>query len=521
MEKLWDDILEVYAMPQPQRHFIGSVVTQPIPDAPERAQKFMLIDGQQRMTTLLLLLAVIRFHANEQQDQESLSGEITDTCLHNIYVSNQDEQFKLRPTLADREAFEAAMKGEIPDKSSQIGEAWHYFSGKVEGNDPEDKPIVLRQLKERVTLYLDLVSIRLEQGDSPNRIFESLNNTGMRLEAADLIRNYIFMHIPDEHQQDQAYERLWFPLQETLGDSIDDFFWRYSMKDGKLTRWDDIFDDTRDELEKHPDEDVVPALEDFFKFSGHYMRIKYPEQNETSEVIKVQTTRLNDWEVEVSYLFLLAIFDQYTCGQIPLPDLVQVLQMVESFVVRRTICGVPTNRLRRIFAGMAGQYDLTDIVESCRTYLLTNQWPDDDEFHQKLVSYRLYNPARLRRTRLILDSLERSFNHKESPEMHDNISIEHIMPQTLNDEWEDMLGSDAKRVHSQWLDSIGNLTLTGYNPNLGNRPFGKKLELLKGSKFELTSDAENGVLGVDVWNEGSIKERANRLANRALRIWDR
>ena len=191
-DKLWDDILEVYAMSSPRRHFIGSIVTQSIPDAPENAAKFMLIDGQQRMTTLLLLLAIIRFHAEQTGEQPSLAQEIEDTSLKNLHVRDSEEEFKLRPTLRDREAFERALSSESPGLSGQIGKAWDYFYKMVGGTDGDGNPLDLRRLKERVTLYLDLVSIQLEQGDSPNRIFESLKNTGVRLEASDLIRNYIF-----------------------------------------------------------------------------------------------------------------------------------------------------------------------------------------------------------------------------------------------------------------------------------------------------------------------------------------
>ena len=450
-ERLWDDILELYAMSSPRKHFIGSIVTQPIPDAPEHAAKFMLIDGQQRMTTLLLLLAVIRFHASRSPEDTTLAGEIADTCLRNVHISDTAEQFKLRPTLRDQEAFRQAMEGEIPVEAGRIGKAWDYFSKMVESGDHENNPIRLRQLKERTTYYLDLVSIKLETGDSPNRIFESLNNTGVRLKAADLVRNYVFMRISDEGQQNRAYEQIWFPMQEALGDSMDDFFWRYSMKDGSLTRWDDIFDDTKAALDKLPNEETIPSLKDFSKFSEYYLRIKEPRQREASQVIADQLDRLNDWEVDVSYPFLLTLFDMQANTQVQTEEIVNVLKMIESFVVRRTICGVPTNRLRRIFAGMVVQCRAIDVVWSCREYLQNNDWPLDDEFYEKLVNYRVYNPARLARTRLILRSIESSFGHKESPAVTDDITIEHIMPQHLTDEWMEMLGNDPRLVHSRWL----------------------------------------------------------------------
>ena len=177
---------------------------------------------------------------------------------------------------------------------------------------------------------------------------------------------------------------------------------------------------------------------------------------------------------------------------------------------------------------MVSQCGVDNIVHSCRTYLQGNGWPLDDEFREKMARYRLYNRARLARTRLILNSIESSFGHKEVPNLDDNITIEHIMPQDLSSPWVTMLGRDTNRVHSQWLDSIGNLTLTGYNSSLGNRPFTEKKEIFqvkrepfKETNFQLTTHSEDGILRFDAWNEQSILERADRLVERALQIWSR
>ena len=523
-DQLWDDILELYRMPTPRRHFIGSVVTQPIPDAPVNAAKHMLIDGQQRMTTLLLLLAVIKALAQRDSEDSNLAEEIEETCLKNKFVNDPDEQFKLKPTKRDQEAFEQALAGQIPSSDNRVGEAWVWFSNMLAKHDSDGQPIILRRLKDRITSYLDLVSITLETDDSPNRIFESLNNTGARLEASDLVRNYLFMRIPII-QHDKAYDNIWFPMQERLKESIDDFFWRYSMKDGDLTRWDDIFDDTMRKLRDSADDQMVDALEKFSTFSTYYARIKWPEEHEKSEAIRDRLIRLNQWEVDVSYPFLLKVLDLQARGQISGGDVVNILNMIESFVVRRTICGVPTNRLRRIFAGLASQcraYD--DLVKSCRNYLSygDNHWPNDIEFRRELIGYRLYNTARLARTRVILDSLETSFGNKEAPKLDGKmIQVEHVMPQTITASWECMLGDEATRVHSQWLHTIGNLTLTGYDPELSNKPFNEKKKLLEKANFQLTVDDREGVLLYDKWNEDSVKARAELLADRAIKIWSR
>ena len=521
-KKLWYDIMEIYHMPTPQRHFMGSVVTQPIPDAPERATKHMLIDGQQRMTTLLLLLAVIRFHAEKNEKDSHLANEIEESCLKNAFIDDaSEERLKLRPTRRDSAAFEQAMMGYEPGKSSAIGQAWAWFSEKISNGDREEGSINLRRLMERITLYLDLVSIMLETDDSPNRIFESLNDKGLRLEAADLVRNYLFMRIPPE-QQDDAYDRIWFPMQERLKEAIDDFFWRYSMKGGDLTARDDIFNDTRQKLVDLPDTQMIPVLRNFATFSEYYTRIKWPKQHERHPAIRLQLERLNDWQVDVTYPLLLGLLNMQAQAQISDDKVVEILRIIESFVVRRTICGIPTNRLRRIFAGAAVQIrDRDDIASSLRTYLIGENWPSDDQFRDGILKFRLYNPARLARTRLILDSLELSFDSKEPPDLDNPIIwVEHVMPQTLTQDWMEALGPDSQTVYESWLDTVGNLTLTGYNPELSNKIFSAKKSLLESSSnFQLTKHAEDGVLRYDAWHEDTIRQRGLRLAQRALKIW--
>jgi len=250
-EKLWSDLLDIYALPSPRNHFIGSVVTQSIPTAPEGPSMYTLIDGQQRMTTLFILLSVIRKHAEtESETWGQLAEEILDTCLVNKFVDGNGRN-KLMPTQRDRDAFASVVRGEEPDNSLQIAKARAYFDKVLSRGDDDDKKIDLRKLHSCIVNHLDLVSISLDQEDSPNRIFESLNNTGMPLTVADLLRNYLLMNIPDPEQQGQVYNTYWYPMQELLSggkkDVSGDFFWRYLMMDGSLPREDDVYD----EIQKH------------------------------------------------------------------------------------------------------------------------------------------------------------------------------------------------------------------------------------------------------------------------------
>ena len=172
----------------------------------------------------------------------SLSEEIWDTCLVNKFAPAAEDLFKLRPTQRDRQDFEAVINGQAANGNGQVFTAFKYFSRKIDDGDLEGATLDLRELKLCITDHLDLVSITLQTEDSPHRIFESLNNTGMHLGASDLIRNLIFMNIPGEREAQDAYDQHWYPMQEATREYLDDFFWRYLMMDGSLPRWNETFE---------------------------------------------------------------------------------------------------------------------------------------------------------------------------------------------------------------------------------------------------------------------------------------
>lgn len=519
---LWEDVLEIYAMEDPRGHFIGAIVTQPVSDIAGHATKHLLIDGQQRLTTLLIMLTSIRRKARMDR-LEQLANEIWERCLVNKFVTLEDAEgtsfgdfLKLRPTQSDRDQFADVVERNKYDGTGRIFEAFTYYRQRIDEGDLEGNPLDLKLLKSCVTDRLELVSINLGEADSPHRIFESLNNTGMRLGPSDLIRNLIFMNIPTEVEAQQAYDEHWFPMQETTGTSLDDFFWRFLMMNGSLPRWDETFDEVKKRFVEEK-KDPVDTLVEYSRFSRYYRWIGEVGNDKSAEMFRQPISRLNLWEVNVSYPFLMKAFDWVARDDVAGEHLVLVMEMIESFVVRRSVCSVPTNRLRRTFAGMSDKVEASEFVDSSREYLLGEQWPSDDEFRDSFQHYRAYAPQRLARTRLILDSLEDSYGHKESPGANERISIEHIMPQTLSSDWENMLGAKAPEVHERWLHTPGNLTLTGYNPELGNAGFAEKKKLLKESNFSLTE----GVLNESQWDEDAIKARGAALAERAVKIWRR
>ena len=514
--RLWTDVLDIYGMEKPRSHFIGAVVTQPMIDAAGFTTKFLLIDGQQRLTTLFIMLACIRKAASQVAELPDLENEIWETCLVNKFAPAGEDFLKLRSTQRDRQTFRSAIDGEVANRDGQVSAAFMYFSDRIVEGDLDEHPLDLRKLKLCITDRLDLVSITLETEDSPHRIFESLNNTGMHLGSSDLIRNLIFMSISGEKETQEAYDRYWFPMQEATGNRLDDFFWHHLMMDGSLPRQSETFEEVRKRFGSGDTPQAVEMLIQFSKFARYYRWLCRIGDEEPESLLLRQIKRLNTWEVNVAYPFLMRSLDWVDGGRISSGDLANVMKMIESFVVRRTVCNVPTNRLRGICGRMSGQIDSSDFVASSSEYLLANPWPADEEFKPAFVGFHVY-ARRLARTRLILESLEESFGHKESPEITEEITVEHVMPQTLTTDWEEMLGPHATDVHSQWLHTPGNLTLTGYNPELGNASFYKKKELLECAKFSLT----HAILKCGQWGDNEIKTRGEALAERAVQIWSR
>lgn len=525
-QRLWDDILEVYALDQPRTHFLGAIVTLPIPDSPEHASKHMLIDGQQRLTTLFILLAIIRETALKDGANPQLAEQIQDECLINKYATRPDEREKMQPTQADRIAFRAVLTGENVDQQNRVIEARDFFRKAIEFGDLEGEELDLAKLKNCLTVYLNLVSIRLDQEDSPHRIFESLNNTGMALTASDLVRNYVFMQLADDEEQlNQVYHRHWLPMQRRTEDEdgkshLSNFFWRLLMKAGELPRYDEVYQGMHDWVDEQQNtgRSISDILDEVNRFSQHYVKLWKPEVHETSPEVRNQLKRINQWEVDVAYPFLLTVMEEREKGSLDEGEVINILKMIESFVVRRTVCGIPTNRLRRVFARMSKVVlESDDFVNSSQTYLAKNEWPTDEEFREKFLKARIYFTGRLSRTRLFLTSLERSFDHHEPIEMNDQITIEHVMPQTLNDEWRKHLGDEAEQVHALYLHTIGNLTYSGYNSEMGNQPFESKKNILSQSHFEMNRQ----IIEMEEWTRTQIEERAKNMADRALLIWSR
>ncbi|MEM7349074.1 MAG: DUF1524 domain-containing protein, partial [Chloroflexota bacterium] len=360
----------------------------------------------------------------------------------------------------------------------------------------------------------------IQQMDAQTYFFRrsNLNAKGEPLAEADLVRNYLFMRIADPEEQKVAYQDLWRPMEEELGNELSNFMWRFLTKDGTFVRQASIYEVMKNRFSHLPQSsEVIDVLSDMHTYAGYYLRLIKPE-NEPNSDIRRRLARINRWEIKTAYPFLLAIYNDLEKGYISVQEMCRILGMIESFVIRRFFCRVPTNALNRIFIALYNSLDKTDIVSSTEKQLVTQDWPDDALFMERWSQLPIYNSGTAK-CRHILESIEETLTHNNEPVdvTHDRITIEHVMPQTLSEAWEQTLGDQATQIHNSYLHTIGNLTLTGKNGPMGNDTFPKKQVVFAESNFALNKHFRDK----PIWNEVAIQERGKDLAKVATQIWQR
>ena len=503
---LWNDICDLYEMENPRVHFFGSIVNMPATSVPEGVAKFLLIDGQQRLTTVFILLSILKDLALEGR-KERLSDEIKNTLLLNQYKDGYDH-YKMMPTQVDRNAFLKVIEGQGHEADGQIGQAWKYLEKKVRTSNFD-----IENIKKILTQKFSVVSITLDTDDNPYLVFESLNAKGRSLSQADLIKNYFFMRI-HVSKQDEIYSKLWEPMQNNLRDDLSEFIRHYMMRHGGNVRQTDVYYALKDEVS--PD-NTIDYLKSLNEYSMYYRNMKYPE-NISDKDLRVRFERLNRIEVTTAYPLILYVYGEFAHNNISKEQFCEVIDVIENYLIRRFVCDYKTNTLNKTFGAayaFISKYNNDEIVNAVKEYLSTKGYPKDSEFTERFMTTKLYGGGdRQQKTKFILASLEKSFEHKEIVQM-DNLTIEHVMPQTLSDWWVDYLGDDAFSIHDIWLHTIGNLTLTAYNSDLSNKSYIQKRSYLSQSHLELnkyfTSAGE--------WKKLDIEKRAEQLSKRALNIW--
>lgn len=428
------------------------------------------------------------------------------------------------PTQADRAAFGALVKGQElePFKDSPVIEAYRFFERKLQGTDGNDEPLNPRTVLEAIQQSLQVVMINLSATDDPYLIFESLNHKGKPLSEADLVRNYVLMRfqhsVSSGGEQEKVYQELWSPMEAALKDRISEFLRHYGMRRGTNIRKGEIYSAFKREYEVLETSDaVLDALKETKQAALAYERFANPELEANAEIAE-RLQRMIDLDSSVFFPLLLRVYRSWQRDQIDASTLIRFLNHLESFYVRRLVCGVPTNAHNKLTLEWCAHLpdDEPDVwlADRMRQGAGGRKWPSDAEFTDALVRSQVYPRRNI--VRYLLEHLESCFGHKEKTELA-NATIEHVLPQTLSNEWHAALGATAEEQSNLWRDTLGNLTLTGYNPELGNSTFAQKKAILSQSHYELN----RWIVEQEAWTPAQIEERGGLLADMALKRWKR
>lgn len=500
-------------------HFIGSIVyfkpgTSPVTSVPE----LLVIDGQQRLTTVSLLLLALTHFLKEHPDftlEDETWEEIQETYLINKHRKD-DSRFKLLLTRKDKTTYtnlvdEMEMTS---NHSKRVLENYNFFKGKIH---KENALAVYHGIKKLI-----IVDVILERDkDNPQLIFESLNSTGLDLSQADLTRNYILMGQPMDKQND-LYERYWFPMEQSFGENIGSLAWfirdYLTMKEASIPRIDQVYEVYKKFLgSKNGFKSVEEAVKSLHRYAKYYVRIALLKEEDPAIAKKLK--EITKLKIDTSYPFLLAVYGDFEDEQINKEEFIEIIGMVSNYVFRRAICGIPTNSLNKTFATLYKRIKRETYLESVKAAFILmdgyRRFPSDTEFSKELQIKDVYN---FRSRNYLLESLE-NHNRKELVNA-ENYTIEHILPQNQNVsiQWQNELGEDWERTKAKYLHSLGNLSLTGYNSELSDRPFSDKKTIPGG--FDTSPLFLNESVRAETkWNEEAILRRASKLAERACLVW--
>lgn len=528
-QTFWNDLIAQYELGDEGNHFMGAIVSVPVRSIPVGVSKFLIIDGQQRLTTISLLLCALR--DTLERDKKSQSDIDSVLRIQNVYLTNphcseKDDTFKFLPTQVDRTEYSLIINRLPPKKGSggQVAKAYHFFMDNLKGVDSEEIQISAGKMLTTLVQCLQVVMINLDGKDDPYLIFESLNAKGEPLTQADLVRNYVLMRfkhsISSGGEQERVYSNYWKPLELALGSNLSEFLRHYIMKQGDDVTKTGIYIAIKNKLDlKKLTDEVESEIDTMQRFGDFYASFISPEK-ETKPSIRARLENIKEIRLTTSYPLMLCLFGAYETNVINEVELEKCLGLIETYAIRRSVCGVPNNALNRLFVQLAKGFHIADDKEKGYFQWLANQLsslnanrrlPKDDEFADSFFREAQYGRDN---TPFILHCFEKSFGHKEKVDTS-SVTIEHIMPQTLSAEWQAQLGDCYEKIHSQFLHTFGNLSLTGYNGEMSNRPFPDKKTLLQDTHIELN----RWVIEQDTWGANEIELRANSLLERANKLW--
>lgn len=519
--KLFEDIVMAYKKDRP--HFCGSFVYAPL-GSKKHIDSYIIIDGQQRFTTLYILIKALADSADDDRDKEALQRYLYNEDKFNRYGLDEKSKLKLKPVKTDNDQLLLLMSGKIEqmDKSRRgiIYHNYMLFMQLIKSFLEESSANSVLMINDGIEKLI-CADIRLDTDDNAQEIFERINSTGIKLGLADLIRNYILMTDTD---QERLYEEYWLTVQNLLPDKLlDNFFIDYlNMKSDGFVKESEAYKSFK-QVYVEGKYDNEKMLQEILHYAKQYYVFCYGSSDFGAEVNKA-LAGLRKLKQTTVYLFLFRVFDDYENGIINKNELARVLKMLLSYSIRRLVCEIGSNTLRGLYKTLYGRVfekkeNKNTYYDSLVSFFLQqtskNTIPSDNEFVTALQEKNLYSKNAL--CKYLLCAIE---NQGKETLDTENLSIEHIMPQNknLSMSWQKMLGENWQSVHEKYLHTLGNLTLTGYNSELGDKPFEKKKEKLEETITHIA------VLYRDVkdkseWNSVNMEKRAKRLAEIILKLF--
>ena len=525
-KELLNDIISVETTER-GTHFIGSIVfIHEGTYSTSEVKELVIIDGQQRLTTInILYVALYRFAKENNMKQDA--DRLHNMFLTNQYVEQESSKLKLKQTDTNSSAFKAIMNGTENEFGifSNVIENFNYFKLLI---TKENFTIILNGLKRLI-----FVEISLERGkDDPQRIFESLNSTGLELSQSDLIRNYILMDL-DPKNQNKVFDQIWNPIEENarnlmkqkslVSDYIRDYL---TLRNKKIPNKNKVYLEFK-KLYAIKDEAYYQELESIKSLSTHYKKFINPSTVEEAHVRR-ELEYISRLEINVAYPFLLQVFEDEENGIITDEDLVKILKLIQSYAWRRFVVGLPTNALNKIFMTLYSEIDSEDYVDSIALALIkrsgSSKFPTDEDLKSALRDKDLYS-IQSKNKNYMFELLENFNNREHVNTSNENITIEHIFPQNPNQDWVDNISSDDYfQFKEKYVNTIANLTLSGNNGALSNKSFIEKKTMNKEGKeqgYKYSRLWLNDFLKtIENWNIVNYNKRFDLVYSRFLKIWE-
>lgn len=524
LDRLFDDvqmIADERTTAPAASHFIGSLVlAAALNNGPVGVQQYLVIDGQQRLTTLSVLLCAIRDYQKAAGHPERFE-EVTNQFLINPYRPHH--RLKLIPTQADRTSYLACVEATAGAGGSDLlGEAYRHFRARLSSADDPDDPDDIDQIQAAVLGGLAIVSVTAQPGDNAHRIFESLNNTGLRLTQGDLIRNELFMRLPT--RGDVVYSSLWLPLQQLLSvRDLEQLFWLDQARTNARVKQTETYAEYRRRLEGLHDESDVESEVRRMLGIGRLFHVILNPANELDPDVRLRLQRLRDWDTSTVNPLLLHLLEQREQERASSAQIAAAMLYVESFLVRRMLIGQSTQNLNRILTATVSELDRAlPVDEAVADYLSTGRkhFATDDEIKAAVKAVPFYYNGKPAQRAQFLRWLEASYESHEPADLSE-ATIEHVLPQTPTEAWladfAQGLGpdDDIDQAYRAVLHTLGNLTLSGYNTALSNRPFAEKKEMLASSGVRMNQE----IARESRWGRPQIHARSDRLSQRICSIW--